>query len=62
MQPSNDALSATDSPSFISFPRFYLGDPQLRAALDGMEEPVKEQHEMFFDVHPVCSWTLPRGY
>ncbi|XP_034235123.1 lysosome membrane protein 2-like [Thrips palmi] len=41
-----------DSPSFISFPRFYLGDARLRTALDGMEEPVKEQHEMFFDVHP----------
>ncbi|KAK3921940.1 Scavenger receptor class B member 1 [Frankliniella fusca] len=41
-----------DSPSFISFPRFYLGDPRLRAAVDGIEEPVKELHEMYFDVHP----------
>lgn len=41
-----------DSPSFISLPRFYLGDARLRAAVDGMEEPVKELHEMFFDVHP----------
>ena len=44
---------SADSPSFISFPRFYLGDPKLRAAVDGIEAPVKELHEMFFDVHPV---------
>ncbi|KAJ1525663.1 hypothetical protein ONE63_008881 [Megalurothrips usitatus] len=41
-----------DSPSFISFPRFYLGDPALRAAIDGIPAPVKEEHEMYFDIHP----------
>lgn len=44
----------TDSPIMLSFPHFYLADPALRDAVEGISPPEKEKHELFIDVHPVC--------
>lgn len=46
-------LYDTDSPVLLSFPHFYMGDPRLRAAVQGMDEPDPELHEFYLDVQPV---------
>jgi hypothetical protein len=47
----------TDSPVLLSFPHFYMGDPRLRAAVEGMDEPDPELHEFYLDVQPVSTLT-----
>lgn len=43
----------TDSPVMLSFPHFYLADPKLREAVEGISPPDPERHELFIDVQPV---------
>jgi len=42
-----------DSPVLLSFPHFYMGDPRLREAVHGMDEPDADRHEFYIDVQPV---------
>lgn len=42
-----------DSPILLSFPHFYMADPILREAVEGMTPPEKEKHQFFIDVQPV---------
>lgn len=44
-----------DSPVLLSFPHFYMGDPRLREAVHGMDEPDAERHEFYIDVQPVSA-------
>ncbi|XP_025422540.1 scavenger receptor class B member 1 isoform X2 [Sipha flava] len=48
----NVSLCQYDSPVLLSFPHFYMGDPRLRAAVEGMDEPDPELHEFYLDVQP----------
>ena len=41
------------SPAFISFPRFFQGDPSLFEDLTGLEDPVEEEHMFYIDMIPV---------
>lgn len=43
----------SDSPIMLSFPHFYLADPKLRAAVEGISEPDPEKHGFWLDVQPV---------
>jgi CD36 family. len=36
----------------LSFPHFYLGDPRLLEAVEGLN-PDPEKHDSFLDVHEV---------
>lgn len=54
----NASLCQYDSPIMLSFPHFYLADPALREAVEGISEPVKEDHELFIDVQPTMGATL----
>jgi hypothetical protein len=37
----------------LSFPHFYLADPKLREAVEGISEPDPEKHSFWLDVQPV---------
>lgn len=37
----------------LSFPHFYLADPSLRERVEGISEPVAEDHRLYIDVQPV---------
>jgi hypothetical protein len=37
----------------LSFPHFYLADPKLLDAVEGISPPEKEKHQLFIDVQPV---------
>lgn len=50
--------SSADSPVMISFPHFYLADPKLREAVEGMSEPDPEKHSFWLDVQPVSNGPL----
>lgn len=39
----------------ISFPHFYMADPKLREAVEGIDEPDPEKHQFFLDVQPVSA-------
>lgn len=39
----------------LSFPHFYLADPKLREAVEGISPPDPEKHQLFIDVQPVSS-------
>lgn len=47
-----------DSPVLLSFPHFYMGDPRLREAVLGMDEPDADRHEFYIDVQPVSDHFL----
>nr|CAD7461992.1 unnamed protein product [Timema tahoe] len=49
----NVSLCQYDSPVLISFPHFYLADPKLRDAVEGISPPEKEKHQLYIDVQPV---------
>lgn len=46
-----NATKASNVPVFISFPHFYLGDPRLVAAVEGLN-PQKAVHETYLEVEP----------
>lgn len=46
-----NATKASNIPVFISFPHFYLADPSLVAAIEGLN-PQKEIHQTYLDVEP----------
>ncbi|XP_050066463.1 scavenger receptor class B member 1-like [Aphis gossypii] len=48
----NVSLCQYDSPVLLSFPHFYMGDPRLREAVLGMDEPDADRHEFYIDVQP----------
>lgn len=48
-----------DSPVLLSFPHFYMGDPRLREAVNGMDAPDPDRHEFYIDVQPVSAMTSP---
>nr|CAD7571878.1 unnamed protein product [Timema californicum] len=48
----NVSLCQYDSPVLISFPHFYLADPKLRDAVEGISPPEKEKHQLYIDVQP----------
>jgi len=48
----NVSLCQYDSPVLLSFPHFYMGDPRLREAVHGMDEPDADRHEFYIDVQP----------
>ncbi|XP_059061330.1 scavenger receptor class B member 1 isoform X3 [Achroia grisella] len=48
----NVSLCQYDSPIMLSFPHFYLADPALREAVEGISPPVPEDHRLFIDVQP----------
>lgn len=48
----NISLCQFDSPIMLSFPHFYLADPKLREAVEGISEPVPEKHMLYIDVQP----------
>ncbi|XP_037071198.1 lysosome membrane protein 2-like [Pollicipes pollicipes] len=47
----NTSICQNGSPTFISFPHFYLADPSIPAKLDGLR-PRKEEHQFFMDIVP----------
>lgn len=47
-----------DSPIMLSFPHFYLADPKLREAVEGISEPDPEKHGFWLDVQPVINLLL----
>lgn len=54
----NVSLCQYDSPVLISFPHFYLADPALREAVNGISAPVEEKHQFFIDVQPKMGTAL----
>ncbi|XP_028038249.1 scavenger receptor class B member 1 isoform X1 [Bombyx mandarina] len=48
----NVSLCQYDSPIMLSFPHFYLADPSLREAVEGISPPVAEKHRLYIDVQP----------
>ncbi|KAL0858700.1 hypothetical protein ABMA27_011182 [Loxostege sticticalis] len=48
----NVSLCQYDSPIMLSFPHFYLADPSLLEAVEGISPPVAEDHRLFIDVQP----------
>ncbi|KAJ8706232.1 hypothetical protein PYW08_010858 [Mythimna loreyi] len=48
----NVSLCQYDSPIMLSFPHFYLADPKLREAVEGISPPDAEKHRLFIDVQP----------
>ncbi|KDR20477.1 Scavenger receptor class B member 1 [Zootermopsis nevadensis] len=48
----NISLCQFDSPIMLSFPHFYLADPKLRDAVEGMSPPDPEKHQLYIDVQP----------
>uniref|UniRef100_A0A224XN62 Scavenger receptor class B member 1 n=2 Tax=Triatominae TaxID=70999 RepID=A0A224XN62_9HEMI len=48
----NVSLCQYDSPVMLSFPHFYLADPKLREAVEGISEPDPEKHGFWLDVQP----------
>ncbi|KAL0281385.1 UNVERIFIED_CONTAM: hypothetical protein PYX00_002386 [Menopon gallinae] len=48
----NVSLCQFDSPIMISFPHFYMADPKLREAVEGIDEPDPEKHQFYLDVQP----------
>lgn len=44
-----------DSPVLLSFPHFYMGDPKLREAVQGMDAPDPDRHEFYIDIQPVST-------
>ncbi|KAK3931604.1 Scavenger receptor class B member 1 [Frankliniella fusca] len=54
----NNSPCSFGSPTFLSFPHFYLGDPSLREAVDGIEPPDPSKHEMYFTIHPELGMNL----
>lgn len=45
-----------DSPTFISHPHFFNGDPVLQDFVLGLH-PSEEEHGLFIDIHPVSVHT-----
>ncbi|KAL1117907.1 hypothetical protein AAG570_004220, partial [Ranatra chinensis] len=54
----NVSLCQYDSPVMLSFPHFYLADPKLREAVEGISEPDPEKHSFWLDVQPTTGTTL----
>ncbi|KAE8751623.1 hypothetical protein FOCC_FOCC001470 [Frankliniella occidentalis] len=54
----NNSPCSYGSPTFLSFPHFYLGDPSLREVVDGIDPPDPEKHGMYFTVHPRLGMNL----
>lgn len=54
----NVSLCQYDSPIMLSFPHFYLADPALREAVEGISPPEKEKHELFIDIQPTMGAAL----
>ncbi|KAF9819198.1 hypothetical protein SFRURICE_019519 [Spodoptera frugiperda] len=48
----NRCFCPADSPIMLSFPHFYLADPSLREAVEGISPPIPEKHRLFIDVQP----------
>jgi len=46
------------SPVYMSWPHFLHGDPVLRNAVDGLDDPVRDEHEFYFDIEPEWGTTL----
>lgn len=51
--PSPPTSPLTDSPILVSFPHFYMADPKLREAVEGISPPEPEKHQLYIDVQPV---------
>lgn len=47
-----------NAPVFVSFPRFYQGDPKLRQMVEGVGEPEKDKHQLYLDLHPQLGLNL----
>ncbi|KAH9633302.1 hypothetical protein HF086_007650 [Spodoptera exigua] len=47
-----EEVSLDDSPIMLSFPHFYLAEPSLREAVEGISPPIPEKHRLFIDVQP----------
>lgn len=54
----NNSPCSYGSPTFLSFPHFYLGDPILRQTVDGIDPPDQEKHELYFTIHPRLGMNL----
>jgi len=54
----NVSLCQYDSPVMLSFPHFYLADPKLREAVEGISEPDPEKHGFWLDVQPTMGTAL----
>lgn len=48
----NVSLCQYDSPVLISFPHFYLADPKLLDAVEGISPPDPEKHRLYIDIQP----------
>ncbi|XP_076643029.1 epithelial membrane protein isoform X2 [Halictus rubicundus] len=54
----NASLCQYESPVLLSFPHFYLADPMLREAVNGISPAVEEKHQFFIDVQPMMGTSL----
>ncbi|XP_075219275.1 epithelial membrane protein isoform X2 [Lycorma delicatula] len=54
----NVSLCQYDSPVMLSFPHFYLADPKLIEAVEGISPPEAEKHELFIDIQPTMGTSL----
>lgn len=50
-------MIVVDSPVMLSFPHFYLADPKLLEAVEGISPPDPEKHQLYIDVQPVSQAT-----
>lgn len=50
-------MTVADSPVMLSFPHFYLADPKLLEAVEGISPPDPEKHQLYIDVQPVSRGT-----
>lgn len=50
-------MIVVDSPVMLSFPHFYLADPKLLEAVEGISPPDAEKHQLYIDVQPVSQAT-----
>lgn len=42
----------------LSFPHFYLADPKLLDAVEGISPPEADKHQLYVDVQPVITFKL----
>ncbi|KAJ8683686.1 hypothetical protein QAD02_019478 [Eretmocerus hayati] len=54
----NVSLCQYDSPVLLSFPHFYLADPELRNNVTGISPPDPDKHQFFLDVQPTMGTAL----
>ncbi|KAK7600879.1 hypothetical protein V9T40_008320 [Parthenolecanium corni] len=48
----NISACSFDTPVLLSFPHFYLGNPEIRNAVVGVSPPDPQKHEIYIDMKP----------